>query len=342
MKKIKRIDKRIHSRLKKTNYSKKVSKIKDLRYNANAANTVEELYEYAPPRDDENTGDGGDPRMISSMNDFLKGYNINPYEFQQWASLKHKTKYASMVKKGSGEVFVMQFSPEFLADRILTLWNGADGPLQNFFEGFTLRYNNGLKQQVAAALARQGYQVFPILTDDKPRYAKRLEKLMHKVAKTKDVDTILHFAQSISRSDALRLFAGELTDMRDYHKPVSLKEANGILEYYRQYYPEDYALKLVSGLMNSRLRPKVEYKRFEDEDWDISDESLKKIEDYMSGQANPKYVRDGGNDGWNFTTDERSFDGTFAYPTYSGTYTASENKKLKKRSIKDYRSKKKL
>ena len=251
-----------------------------------------------------------------------------------WASSKYKKKYASMVKKGSGEVFVMQFSPEFLADRILTLWNGADGPLQNFFEAFTLRYNNGLKQQVAAALSKQGYQVFPVLIDDKPRYAKRLEKLMTKVAKSKNLDNILHFAQTISRSDALRLFAGELTDMRDYSKPVSLQEANGILEYYRQCFPKDYALKLVSGLMNSRLRPKVEYERFEDHDWDISDEALNKIEDYMSGQANPTYIRDGGIDGWDYTTDSRSFDGTFAYPSYSGTYTASSQKRLKRGSIK--------
>ena len=339
MKKINRTDTRYKSKLRKANF--KQTSITDMRQ---SIPSVSNINEYAPIRDNENTLDGGEPTTIASMNDFLKGYNINPYEFQQWASAKHKKKYASMTKQGSGEVFVMQFSPEFLADRILTLWNGADGSLQNFFEAFTLRYNNNLKQQIASALSKQGYQVFPILTDDKPRYAQRLEKLMTKVANSRDLNTILHFAQSISRSDALKLFAGELTDMRDYHHPVSMKEANGILEYYHQCYPEDYALKLVSGLMNSRLKPRVEYERFNDHDWDISDASLQKIEDYMSGNANPTYIRDGGINGWDFTTDARSFDGTFINPTYSGTYTASMNKRLnrKGKKINDMRADKQI
>lgn len=324
MKNIKRVDTRYKGKLRNANMSQ--VRISDLRQPI--SNTTLGIDEYPPYRDDENLPDAGDPRMIASMNDFLKGYNINPYEFQQWASNKHKKKYASMMKKGSGEVFIMQFSPEFLADRILTLWNKSSGPLQNFFEAFTLRYNNGLKQQIAAVLSRNGYQVFPILTDDKPRYATRLEKLMRKVAKSKNLDTILHFAQNISRSDALRLFAGELTDLRDYSKPVSLQEANGILEYYHQCYPEDYALKLVSGLMNSRLCPKVEWEKFNDHDWNISDESLNKIEDFMSGNANPSYIRDGGVNGWDFTTDARSFDGTYIYPQpNTSTYIASNNKR---------------
>lgn len=339
MKNIKRIDTRYKGKLRKANMSE--VHIADLRQQQQPiSNTTitSNMEEYPAYRDDENLPDSGDPRMIASMNDFLKGYNINPYEFQQWASNKHKKKYASMVKKGSGEVFVMQFSPEFLADRILTLWNKSSGPLQNFFEAFTLRYNNGLKQQIAAILSKQGYQVFPILVDDKPRYAARLEKLMKKVAKSKNLDNILHFAQSISRSDALKLFAGELIDMRDYSKPVSLKEANGILEYYHQCYPEDYALKLVSGLMNSRLCPKVEYEKINDHDWNISDESLNKIEEFMNGQANPTYIRDGGQYGWDFTTDSRSFDGTYIYPQpNTSTYMASFTKKrLKKKAKKKH------
>ena len=257
-----------------------------------------------------NWRDDGDELTDPATNDFLKGYNINPYEFQQWAKIKHNKLFKKAMKKqASGEVFVMQFSPEFLADRILTLWNGVDGPLQNFFEAFTLRYNNNLKKQVAQCLARQGYQVFPCYVDDKPRYASRLEKLMKKVAATKDINTILHFATNISHSDNLRLFAGELTDLRDFGHPVTMPEAKGILQYYQQCYPSDYALQLVSGLMNNNIPRNIEFKRFNDTDWDFSDESLKKIENYMSGNAST-YLRDGGTNGWNFTTDMRNFDGT--------------------------------
>lgn len=277
-----------------------------------------------------NWRDDGDELTDPAMNDFLKGYNINPYEFQQWAKLKHKKQFKTAMKKqASGEVFVMQFSPEFLADRILTLWNGADGPLQNFFEAFTLRYNNVLKKQVALCLAKQGYQVFPCFTDDKPRYASRLLKLMEKVAASKNIDKILHFATNISRSDNLRLFAGELIDLRDFGHPPTMNEAKSILQYYQQCYPADYALKLVSGLMNSTTRQSVDFKKLNDTDWDFSDESLKKIEDYMSGNANPTYVRSSGVDSWNFTTDMRNFDGTAP-----GRYEVTAKKRLKKKIYK--------
>ena len=256
-----------------------------------------------------NWRDDGDELMDPSTNDYLKGYNIDPYEFKQWASAKHKKKFTAMVKQGSGEVFVMQFSPEFLADRILTLWNGADGTLQNFFEAFTLRYNNALKSQVAAQLAKQGYTVYPVLIDDKPRYAKRLEKLMTKVAKSKNLDAIMAFATQVSKSDSLHLYAGELADLKETGHKINLTEASGILDYYMSCFPEDYAIKLVSGLMNGQ-QPKVNYDRFENADWDFSDESLQKIEDYMSGNADPQYTHANTPGGWDFVSDMRSFDGT--------------------------------
>ena len=281
------------------------------------SNTITENKEYKT--DQLNWRDDGDALSDPSMNDFLQGYNINPYEFQQWASKKYKNRYIQAMKKqASGEVFVMQFSPEFLADRILTLWNGVDGPLQNFFEAFTLRYNNALKQQVATQLAKQGYQVYPCLTDDKPRYASkklipakynRLLSLMNKVAATKNLNHIMHLATQISHSDNLHLFAGELADKREYGKPINLDEAKSILKYYQNCFPEDYALKLVGGLMNSQTKQYIDFKKFNDTDWDISDESLSRIEKYMSGNVD-SYTRDGGQNGWNFTTDMRNFDGT--------------------------------
>ena len=130
MKNLKRIDTRHKSKLKRANIQE--INIQDFRHHQSQKQPIGYLLdnEYPPKRDDENLLDAGDPRMMASMNDFIKGYNINPYEFRIWANTKHKKKYASMMKKGSGEVFVMQFSPEFLADRILTLWNKSSGPLQ--------------------------------------------------------------------------------------------------------------------------------------------------------------------------------------------------------------------
>ena len=120
--------------------------------------SVNEVSEYKDYRTDHlNWRDDGDELTDPAMNDFLKGYNIDPYEFKQWASIKYNKQFKTAMKKtAASEVFIMKFSPEFLADRILTLWNGVDGPLQNFFEAFTIRYNNNLKRQIANQLAKQG------------------------------------------------------------------------------------------------------------------------------------------------------------------------------------------
>ena len=183
--------------------------------------TTEKTEEYR--KDQLNWRDDGDELSDASANDYLKGYNMDPYEFKQWASVKHN----DLLKTADVETVVMKFTPEFLADRILTLWNGADGPLQNFFEAFTLRYNNNLKEQVAGELAKSGYTVYPRLFDDKPRYA-RLNKLMKKVAASNDLDTIMVFATNVSKNDSLNLFAGELADLREAGQPVSIDEASGI------------------------------------------------------------------------------------------------------------------
>ena len=80
--------------------------------------------------------------------------------------------------------------------------------------------------------------------------------------------------------------------------------------------------------MNSQTRQYVEYDKFKDHDWNFSDESLKKIEDYMSG-SHPSYIRDSGGEGWNFTTDMRNFDGTSP-----GRYELTTNKFANKRLLK--------
>lgn len=266
-----------------------------------------------------NWRDDGDEVSDPSMNDYLKGYNINPYEFTQWAKAKHK----DLEKTADREVVVMQFTPEFLADRILTLWNGADGPLQDFFVGFTNRYNNKLKLQVAQLLEAKGYIVYPHLVDDKPRYA-RLKGIIKKASKTQNVDAIMCIATAVGNSDSMNLYAGELADLKEAGNTVTLPEAAGIIDYYCKIYPEDYALKFTSDMMNDNLtdtKIDTSLKRFQD--FQFSNETLDKIEDYMSGNADPMYVRTNAYDGYDFVTDMRGMDGT--RPTMYET-TASKKK----------------
>ena len=79
--------------------------------------------------------------------------------------------------------------------------------------------------------------------------------------------------------------------------------------------------------MDSQTKQTIDFKQLNDTDWDFSDEALQKIENYMSGNAST-YVRDGGREGWDFTTDTRNYDGTAP-----GRYEIT-GKKLKKNFIK--------
>ena len=115
---------------------------------------------------DLNWKDDGGELTDPSMNDYLKGYQIDPYDFKQWAS-----KNKGIIKESAKETDNMQMLPWYLADKVLTLWNGADGSLQSFFEAFTLRYSNELKLELAKFLDLAGYKVYPVLTQDRPMYA---------------------------------------------------------------------------------------------------------------------------------------------------------------------------
>ena len=143
---------------------------------------------------DLNERDDGDVLGDASMNDYLKGYQIEPYAFQQWA----KKKNINLKKVAGQEMINMHFYPEFLADYILTLWNGTDGELQDFYEAFTLRYDNKLKKDVAKEIAKLGYKVYPVLVDDRAFYAskKRFEKVMKKASK-KDIHTKMNLAKKL-------------------------------------------------------------------------------------------------------------------------------------------------
>lgn len=252
-----------------------------------------------------NWRDDGNELNDPSINDYLKGYQIEPYEFKQWAKIKG----IGLTKVADQEAVVMKFTPDFLGDRILTLWNGADGQLQNFFESFTLRYNNNLKLQIAGYLESQGYKVYPFLTDDKPRYA-RVQAVFKKVVASKNLDNIMAFATEAFRScDGFMLFAGELADLKEAGEPITTDDASGMLEYYKQIYPSDYAISLVNIVIDDPEKAEEEFGK--NQDYNLSDESLNRIEDYMSGNADPFGSNKGGSPGgYDFTSDMRGTDGT--------------------------------
>lgn len=76
------------------------------------------------------------------------------------------------LKLAAKEVIDISSNPENYANEILSLWAEADGPLQNFYEAFTMnKINNKTKQEIARILNEQGYKVYPVLTDERPIYA---------------------------------------------------------------------------------------------------------------------------------------------------------------------------
>lgn len=247
-----------------------------------------------------NWRDDGDELGDASMNDYLKGYQIEPYAFQQWASKKN-------IKVAASEVINMHYYPEFLADYILTLWNGTDGSLQNYFEGFTLRYNNNMKQNIASELAKKGYKVHPILTDDRAYYAKKMNNIVRKASK-KSIATKLEVAKKMFRnSEALRLCLGELDDIKEMGVQISQKRVADLIDYYKNIFPEDYALCLTDNLIKEKEDNSLEnYK-----DFNLSDEALMSVENMLGGNRDPySPMYDGGDDmGYDYISHMRGFDG---------------------------------
>lgn len=260
---------------------------------------------------DLNERDDGDVLGDASMNDYLKGYQIEPYAFQQWA----KKKNINLKKVAGQEMINMHFYPEFLADYILTLWNGTDGELQDFYEAFTLRYDNKLKKDVAKEIAKLGYKVYPVLVDDRAFYAskKRFEKVMKKASK-KDIHTKMNLAKKLfQNSEALKLCMGEVNDIEEMGQQVSSRRVSDLLGYYNEIFPEDYALSLTKNLVDDKLTDNS-FEHYQD--FGISDESLKNIERMMDGNQDPYdgQMYNGGNTsstdmGYDYIADMRGFDG---------------------------------
>jgi hypothetical protein len=283
-----------------------VSKIKERIKNANSDTAdkdtiISNEYNYEK---DLNWKDDGDELGDASMNDYIKGYQIDPYAFKQWASNHKSFKKLAM----NDQMYLMlQLSPEFLANEILTLWNGTDGQLQQFYEAFTLRYNNKLKKGVADILEGKGYKVYPVLTDDQPKYAKH-KKLFKSIKASKNTRIAIEYVKSIfPNAEGLRKLAEEIDKTNKDGYNVTNEDGAALLDYYKLIYPEEYALSLVTIVVDEKVEePGIQFEKFKD--FDMSDETLDQIEEYMSGHAD-SYKRDGGVGGYDFISNSRP-DGT--------------------------------
>ena len=109
-----------------------------------------------------------------SMNDFIKGYNMDSgrYEFRQWANKKNKN-----TKKAVKEVRDVDYDPESVAQQIINM-SRHNGPIQNFFDGYFSndKGENSFKEQVAYILNSRGYDIKPTYIDKKQRYEKQESK----------------------------------------------------------------------------------------------------------------------------------------------------------------------
>lgn len=251
---------------------------------------------------DLNWRDDGDELSDPCMNDYLKGYQLEPYAFQQWSKMNN-----SNTKTAAQEVINMHFHPEFLADYILTLWNGIDGSLQDFYEGFTLRYNNNLKKAIADQIKTKGYTVYPVLTDDRAFYAKRLKNIM-RLATKGNLKTKLAIAKkAFGNSEALKLCFGEIDDIEEMGSNLSETRVSSLLDYYQEIFPQDYAVELTTDLMNS----KVDDEALEHyQDFGISNEGLTNMEKMLCENQDPYDAPyEGGTNGWDYISDMRGFDG---------------------------------
>lgn len=277
-------------------------------------------------RDDGNNSPDGQGIEDPSINDFLKGYQIDPYEFRQWAKNKK-----GLVKKAWTEIDVLEFSPEYLADKILKLWNSSDGLLQNFYDAFTLRYNNKLKIAIADELKKSGYTVHPLLIEDKPIYAKH-KKVLRKVMASKNVNSITKYIKTAQKNNnafkmsiAVNKLIAEVEEYENNNdKQMQLMDFSTLVDYYSLIYPKDYAISLIKGITTKDER-NTEKNLFDHyECFCMSNESLSAVEKYLSGNQDPISFNDGGVNGYDFISDSR-YD-----TTIPNAYEVNSSKKKEK------------
>lgn len=317
-----------------------------------------------------------EPKKVEdpSVNDFLKGYQMEAYEFKQYANknVLHRVQAGETVKSiaekyfgnesyykeivsmnksltnrtwteglmlvvgrepitktAAEEVRVLEYTPEGVAKQMLTLWNQADGPLQNFFDGFTAnKTTNEMKKQVAEILKGWGYDVTPTLVDETPRFAKAFKGLM-KGASLKNVSSsINYYSEMFPKSKVLQKVAEEIKELEEDGVKVAKEEAQGLIDYYKLIFPDDYAASLIDVTLN---KPNMSFEEFKD--IQISDEALEQMEKMDSGNQNPTSNKpnDGGVGGYDFTTQTRPDGPGGVAPTMYETRANKIRNRIKKK-----------
>lgn len=271
---------------------------------------IEKINEYKTYKDDLNWRDDGndspDGQNVEdpSIRDFNKGYEFDPYSMRYFAKLKDK----DLLKLAWREVDPLSFTPEYLADKIVKLWNQIDGSLQNTFEAFTLRYDNKLKQEIAKIIYNKyNYEVYPILLIDAPIYASK---------KTKYKNNLLRLSKVLIPTFGSKLFFDDVK--YTMNKTASNRTINILLDYYNRIFPEDYSLKLINNL--NGIIKNTDFSEFND--IQISDIALDEMEKLDSGTKDSINLKDGGVGGYDFCSDMRED------TTAPGMYEITSKKKV--------------
>lgn len=248
--------------------------------------------------------DGSDP----SMKGYNKGYQMDPYQQRFYAKKKEAAK----------EMIDISHSAENYANEILALWAETDGPLQNFYEGFTMnKVTNKMKKQIAEELSEQGHKVYPVLVDERSRYAS-ISKKLKKLASDDTEKLIEYFTQIFPESVVMELVKNDVVDSKNEGYTMEVPELDGILEYYLQSDPHDYAAKLLNVALASGKATDIQ----PFQDFQLSDATLTALENVLSGQADPMY-----NGPW--TNEEAQDRSDIGVPP--NTYETRISKRLKKK-----------
>jgi aminopeptidase-like protein len=134
-----------------------------------------------------------------------------------------------------------------------------------------------------------------------------MNNIVRKASK-KSIATKLEVAKKMFRnSEALRLCLGELDDIKEMGVQISQKRVADLIDYYKNIFPEDYALCLTDNLIKEKEDNSLEnYK-----DFNLSDEALMSVENMLGGNRDPySPMYDGGDDmGYDYISHMRGFDG---------------------------------
>jgi hypothetical protein len=203
------------------------------------------------------------------------------------------------------EVQDITYTPENLAKEILTLWSQVDGPIQNFYDGFTMnKTTNEMKKQIAEILKGWGYEVTPTLTDETPRYASKIKVFtkISKLSKGSIISRLAELNKIFPTSKVAKAMFDEVTELEKSNIIVKKAEAMGMLDYFKQIFPDDYASALIDVTLD---KPTIGFEEFKD--IQLSDEALDQMEKMDSGNQDPVgKPNDGGMGGYDSTTQMRS------------------------------------